>query len=347
MNKLLTAENEITIAKEINAARTEILEILSTFANINLNDSQEDSLDAVDTIKEASDEVKSIVKQIKSLEKAAQTDDVLMQFTTIEANTKLNLSQIKEAGKRLTIAEYKFNTAKSEMVMGNTRLVVSIAKKYQKANMDFEDIVQEGNIGLMKAVEKFDYTKGFKFSTYATWWIRQSITRAIGNHSNTIRVPLNVSGEIFKVNKAIKEFNQKNGFNPTDVQLAKIVDMPLQKVQELQNNDTNTISLSTPVGDEEGSLCDIVEDTTCDNPADSFDASELLTVIKSAIAILPEREQTVIKMRFGIDNDSHSLEEIGKVFGITRARAQQLESKALRTLFKSEYRNVLMPFMNR
>ena len=253
--------------------------------------------------------------------------------TMIEA-TALTWPQFKEEVKRLKIAERKVKLAKSQLVEANLRLVISIAKKYTNRGLQFLDLIQEGNIGLMKAVDKFEYRRGYKFSTYATWWIRQSITRAIADQARTIRIPVHMIETINKLSRTSRALVQEYGREPTPEELAKNMDMPLNKVRKVLKIAKEPISLDTPIGDDEDSqLKDFIADEKASNPGDATSYSNLSELTRYALSTLTPREERVLRMRFGIDEKKdHTLEEVGQDFDVTRERIRQIEAKALRKL---------------
>ena len=252
----------------------------------------------------------------------------------IEYNTALTLSELKEVNRRMSIGEARARRAKKEMVEANLRLVISIAKKYTNRGLQFLDLIQEGNIGLMKAVDKFEYRRGYKFSTYATWWIRQAITRSIADQARTIRIPVHMIETINKLNRISRQMLQEMGREATPEELAERMDMPEDKIRKVLKIAKEPISMETPIGDDEdSSLGDFIEDVTIDSPVDSATGEGLREATKEVLSGLTARESKVLRMRFGIDmNTDHTLEEVGKQFDVTRERIRQIEAKALRKL---------------
>ena len=244
------------------------------------------------------------------------------------------ISEIKEINREVSIGEAKARRAKKEMVEANLRLVISIAKKYTNRGLQFLDLIQEGNIGLMKAVDKFEYRRGYKFSTYATWWIRQAITRSIADQARTIRIPVHMIETINKLNRISRQMLQEMGREPTPEELAVRMEMPEDKVRKVLKIAKEPISMETPIGDDEDShLGDFIEDTSVSSPIDSATTESLREPPHSVLAQLTPREAKVLRMRFGIDmNTDHTLEEVGKQFDVTRERIRQIEAKALRKL---------------
>jgi len=251
-----------------------------------------------------------------------------------EEISDLDLASIKEINRRMSIGEARARRAKKEMVEANLRLVISIAKKYTNRGLQFLDLIQEGNIGLMKAVDKFEYRRGYKFSTYATWWIRQAITRSIADQARTIRIPVHMIETINKLNRVSRQMLQEMGREPTPEELGERMDMPEDKVRKVLKIAKEPISMETPIGDDEDShLGDFIEDGTITSPVESATSTGLSDATKEVLAGLTAREAKVLRMRFGIDmNTDHTLEEVGKQFDVTRERIRQIEAKALRKL---------------
>ena len=264
-------------------------------------------------------------------------DDVIRcqrKLIAVEIATRLSIAEIKEINRQMSIGEAKARRAKKEMVEANLRLVISIAKKYTNRGLQFLDLIQEGNIGLMKAVDKFEYRRGYKFSTYATWWIRQAITRSIADQARTIRIPVHMIETINKLNRISRQMLQEMGREPLPDELAERMEMPEDKVRKVLKIAKEPISMETPIGDDEDShLGDFIEDQTVHSPVDSATTSGLKETTHSVLAGLTPREAKVLRMRFGIDmNTDHTLEEVGKQFDVTRERIRQIEAKALRKL---------------
>ncbi|WP_106477436.1 RNA polymerase sigma factor RpoD [Phytohalomonas tamaricis] len=251
-----------------------------------------------------------------------------------EELVNLPVSGIKEVNRKLSIGEAKARRAKKEMVEANLRLVISIAKKYTNRGLQFLDLIQEGNIGLMKAVDKFEYRRGYKFSTYATWWIRQAITRSIADQARTIRIPVHMIETINKLNRVSRQMLQEMGREPTPEELGERLEMPEDKVRKVLKIAKEPISMETPIGDDDDShLGDFIEDGAMVSPIDSATGEGLIEATRNVLGGLTAREAKVLRMRFGIDmNTDHTLEEVGKQFDVTRERIRQIEAKALRKL---------------
>ena len=264
------------------------------------------------------DDIKSLQKKIKNVE-----DEI-----------GLSVAEIKSLASKMTKGETKIRRAKKDMIEANLRLVISIAKKYTNRGLQFLDLIQEGNIGLMKAVDKFEYRRGYKFSTYATWWIRQAITRSIADQARTIRIPVHMIETINKLNRISRQMLQENGREPTPEELSEKMDMPEDKIRKVLKIAKEPISTETPIGDEDDTtLGDFIEDPLLDSPIDSATEFNLIEATGGVLGSLTAREAKVLRMRFGIGmNTDHTLEEVGKQFDVTRERIRQIEAKALRKL---------------
>ncbi|GAA5648455.1 RNA polymerase sigma factor RpoD [Vibrio proteolyticus] len=278
-------------------------------------------------------------------------DDIrrsILKLKAIEEETSLTVQNIKDISRRMSIGEAKARRAKKEMVEANLRLVISIAKKYTNRGLQFLDLIQEGNIGLMKAVDKFEYRRGYKFSTYATWWIRQAITRSIADQARTIRIPVHMIETINKLNRISRQMLQEMGREPLPEELAERMQMPEDKIRKVLKIAKEPISMETPIGDDEDShLGDFIEDTTLELPLDSATSTSLKVATRDVLAGLTPREAKVLRMRFGIDmNTDHTLEEVGKQFDVTRERIRQIEAKALRKLRHPSRSETLRSFLD-
>lgn len=272
----------------------------------------------------------------------------IKKLVEIEEETGLTIKQVKDINKRMSIGEAKARRAKKEMVEANLRLVISIAKKYTNRGLQFLDLIQEGNIGLMKAVDKFEYRRGYKFSTYATWWIRQAITRSIADQARTIRIPVHMIETINKLNRISRQMLQEIGREPTPEELSQKMLIPEDKIRKVLKIAKEPISMETPIGDDDDShLGDFIEDTSLELPLDSATSESLRSATHDVLSGLTAREAKVLRMRFGIDmNTDHTLEEVGKQFDVTRERIRQIEAKALRKLRHPSRSEVLRSFLD-
>ncbi len=289
------------------------------------------------------DPVKSYLKEIGKVPLLTGSLEVLLARRIevgVEASKQLESMPVQKAGRKsktrieLEKAVAEGQSAKDMLIVANLRLVVSIAKHYRSSGLGFLDLIQEGNIGLMKAVEKFDYTKGFKFSTYATWWIRQAIARAIADQARTIRIPVHMVETMNRISKIQRQLHQELGREPTPAEMSKAVGLSTERIIELQSLDVNTISLEQPVGDENDfNLSDTIEDRSTITPQEAMARSLLADAVRQVLSELPERERGVVALRFGIeDGEMHTLEDVGARFGVTRERVRQIESKTIAKL---------------
>ena len=294
----------------------------------------------------------AIKKKAPYVEKLKEREEEILKvqgkLAMIFEDALLDISEIKEINRTISIGEAKARRAKKEMVEANLRLVISIAKKYTNRGLLFLDLIQEGNIGLMKAVDKFEYRRGYKFSTYATWWIRQAITRSIADQARTIRIPVHMIETINKLNRISRQVLQEMGREPTPEELAERMEMPEEKVRKVLKIAKEPISMETPIGDDEDShLGDFIEDANIQAPGDSAGFEGLRRTTRDALEGLTPREAKVLRMRFGIDmNTDHTLEEVGKQFDVTRERIRQIEAKALRKLRHPSRSDELKTFLD-
>ncbi|MGH8507687.1 MAG: RNA polymerase sigma factor RpoD [Gammaproteobacteria bacterium] len=323
------------IVENIRALEREIMEICTQRANM----PRKDAISSLQNNETNLQWTKSLARSRKPWAAAIRAhDDEIVQaqkkLAAIEKNIGLTIVEIKDINRRMSIGEAKARRAKKEMVEANLRLVISIAKKYTNRGLLFLDLIQEGNIGLMKAVDKFEYRRGYKFSTYATWWIRQAITRSIADQARTIRIPVHMIETINKLNRISRQIVQEMGREPTPEELAKRMEMPEEKIRKVLKIAKEPISMGTPIGDDEDShLGDFIEDQNTLMPMDLATFEGLCRTTREVLAGLTPRETKVLQMRFGIDmNTDHTLEEVGKQFDVTRERIRQIEAKALRKL---------------
>ncbi len=281
------------------------------------------------------------------LTQVSKVHEAQEQLLEIEQECSLSVPQIKDINRSMSVGEAKARRAKKEMVEANLRLVISIAKKYTNRGLQFLDLIQEGNIGLMKAVDKFEYRRGYKFSTYATWWIRQAITRSIADQARTIRIPVHMIETINKLNRISRKLLQEKGREATPEELAEAMDMPEDKIRKVLKIAKEPISMETPIGDDEDShLGDFIEDSNILSPIEAATTSSLSEVTREVLSSLTSREAKVLRMRFGIDmNTDHTLEEVGKQFDVTRERIRQIEAKALRKLRHPSRSDMLRSFL--
>ena len=299
-------------------------------AEVGVDNAEDLILDNDDIILDDEDEVE-IIDDVDVLEGVSTEDPVRMYLKEIGNVPLLTTEQEVELAKRVEAGDEE---AKKQLTEANLRLVVSIAKKYVGRGMPFLDLIQEGNMGLMKAVDKFDYTKGYKFSTYATWWIRQSVTRALADQARTIRIPVHMVETMNRVNRTSRRLLQEYGREPTPEEIAEAMNLPVERVLEISKISQEPVSLETPIGEEEDShLGDFIQDDNVPVPADAAAFTLLKEQLIEVLGTLTEREQKVLRLRFGLDDGrARTLEEVGKEFNVTRERIRQIEAKALRKL---------------
>ena len=323
------------LAKAIRDSEREIYDICTQDCNMPRKDFLEIFRDNQTNLKFLDSTIRS-KKNYANLLKEAKPDvnKIQKRILSLTENVGMTVEELKEITSKMAKGETKIRRAKKDMIEANLRLVISIAKKYTNRGLQFLDLIQEGNIGLMKAVDKFEYRRGYKFSTYATWWIRQAITRSIADQARTIRIPVHMIETINKLNRISRQMLQENGKEPTPEELSEKMDMPEEKIRKVLKIAKEPISTETPIGDEDDTtLGDFIEDPLQDSPIDAATENNLHDATDGVLSSLTAREAKVLRMRFGIGmNTDHTLEEVGKQFDVTRERIRQIEAKALRKL---------------
>ena len=323
------------LAKAIRDSEREIYDICTQDCNMPRKDFLEIFRDNQTNLKFLDSTIRS-KKNYANLLKEVKPDvnKIQKRILSLTENVGMTVEELKDITSKMTKGETKIRRAKKDMIEANLRLVISIAKKYTNRGLQFLDLIQEGNIGLMKAVDKFEYRRGYKFSTYATWWIRQAITRSIADQARTIRIPVHMIETINKLNRISRQMLQENGKEPTPEELSEKMDMPEEKIRKVLKIAKEPISTETPIGDEDDTtLGDFIEDPLQDSPIDAATENNLHDATDGVLSSLTAREAKVLRMRFGIGmNTDHTLEEVGKQFDVTRERIRQIEAKALRKL---------------
>ena len=339
----------VNIQKKIKTKEAQIIKLLMEQAKLpksalsSINRFLANDLNYDELIEKYSNKSEALV-QIR-----ASVDKQVKMIHAIERNHSITSTDLRHITRKLAIADAKTNRAKKEMIEANLRLVISLAKKYTNRGLQFLDLIQEGNIGLMKAVDKFEYKRGFKFSTYATWWIRQAITRSIADQARTIRIPVHMIETINKMNRITRQILQETGKEPTQEELAEQMEMTVEKIRKVQKISKEPVSTETPIGDDDdsSSVGDFIPDPKGSQPIDAATQFSLEDAIEEVLTGLSPREAKVLRMRFGIKmNTDHTLEEVGKQFDVTRERIRQIEAKALRKLRHPNRSSALVNFFD-